>query len=104
MREMERQVVVIGVHHDEKALVDVALPAGREELAGGAPQHIAERQGKAVSPILAGRLDPGLRHPGDVLEPGLRDKLAAEKTWPRKHPMAPAQMDERSHESAQRLV
>ena len=43
---------MIGVHHHEKALVDVALAAGGEELAGRAAQHVAERQRDRIAPIL----------------------------------------------------
>src|SRR5438552_2294637 len=38
---MEIEVAMIGVHHDEKTLVDVALAAAGEEFAGGAAEQIA---------------------------------------------------------------
>ena len=89
-REMKVEIAVIGVHHHQKALVDVALSARRIEFAGGAAQHIAERLADRVAPILAGRLDPGRRDPGNVLQTGLRQHLAAEEARPREHPVLAA--------------
>ena len=42
-----RDRLVIGVDHHEKARVDVALAAGRIELAGRAAQHIAQRHARS---------------------------------------------------------
>ena len=49
-REMEIEIAVIGVHHHQKAFVDVALSARRIEFAGGAAQHIAERLARPGCP------------------------------------------------------
>src|SRR5205085_2396604 len=98
------EIAVIGVHHDEKTLVDIALAAARIELAGGAAQHVTKRQGRLIAPILAGDLDPVRGYPGDVLEPGFRHNLAAEEARPRKYPVLPAHMHEIADEFAQCFV
>src|SRR5256885_9039569 len=79
-RKAKIEIAVIGIHHDEKALVDIALSAARIELAGGAAQHVTKRQGRLIAPVFAGNLDPVRGYPGDVLEPGLRHDLDRKST------------------------
>src|SRR5262245_5045902 len=67
-REMKFEIAVIRVHHDEKALVDVALTARRVELARRAAQDVPERARNRVTPILADRFDACRGYPRDVLE------------------------------------
>src|SRR6516164_6102322 len=97
---VEIEIFVIGIDHDKKTLVDVALTARREEFACRPAQNIAERQCYRIVPILAGRFFTRGSDPGDVFDPGLGKHLPAKKVRAREHSMAPAKVDQIADETA----
>src|SRR6516225_9868101 len=68
---MEIEIFVVGIDHDKKTLVDVALTARSEEFACRSAQNIAERQCYRIVPILAGRFFTRGSDPGDVFDPSI---------------------------------
>src|SRR5215472_6117317 len=102
--DVEIEILVIGIDHHKKALVDVALTAGCEEFTCRPAQNIAKRQCYRIAPILAGRFFTRRSNPGDVFYPGLGKHLSAKKARTREHTMAPAKVDQIADETAQILV
>src|SRR6516165_6615868 len=103
-RDMEIEIFVIGVDHDKKTLVDVALAARGEEFACRPAQNIAKRQRYRIIPIVAGRFFTRWSDPGDVFDPGLGEHLSAKKARAREHAMATAKVDQIADETAEILV
>src|SRR5207237_3917328 len=102
--DAEFELLPVRVHHHEKALVDVALSAGSEELSSRAAEHIAKRMHERIVPIVTDGLGAGCGHPSNILLAFLRDDFAAEEARPRKYAVAAAQPHQIAHEPAQRLV
>src|SRR6516165_12803649 len=52
IRKVKIETLVIGIHHDKKALVDIALTARGKEFPGGPAQDVAKRERDRIVPIL----------------------------------------------------
>src|SRR5215469_12773875 len=76
-REAKIESFWIGVHHDKKALVDVALSTRSKELASRSAQDETKGLRGLVVPVLGGGLSARRHDPSDVLYPGFREHFAA---------------------------
>src|SRR6266436_2872325 len=103
-RKPKIYAVVIGIHHDKKALVDIALAARGEELTGRPAQDVAKRERNRVPPILGRRLFARRSNPSYVFDPRLRQHLAAQKAWTREDAVTAPEMDQIADEPSQVLV
>src|SRR6266567_1670855 len=103
-RKPKIYAVVISIHHDKKALVDIALTARGEELACRSAQDVTKRERNRVPPILGRHLFARRSNPGYVFDPRLRQHLTAQKARAREDAVTASEMDQIADEPSQILV
>src|ERR1700730_392102 len=103
-RKPKIYAVVISIHHDKKALVDIALAARGEELAGRPAQDVTKRERDRVPPILGRSFFARRGYPRDVFDARLGEHFSAQKARAREDAVAAAQMDQIAEEPGELLV
>src|SRR5712671_4912119 len=103
-RKPKIYAVVIGIHHDKKALIDIPLAARGEELTGSPAQDVTKRERNRVPPILGRSFFARRGNPGYVFDPRLRQHLAAQKARAREDAVTASEMDQIADEPSQVLV